>query len=231
MRRDFDGFGNGATEAPCRAREFGVDLLSDFCRHRRRRGDARAVCAHDFAAERLLLVGAFHHIDFAVQAKIGASHRKGRSPLSGSGFGRHAFQTLLLCVVGLGDRRVELVAAARVVAFELVVDLCRRSQLLFETVGAHEWRRAIHLVEVADFFGNGNPRVGIVELLPGQFRAKDRGELFERKRLVRPWMKQRRGLVLHVGANIVPCARNLVFREIDLVGNFFFAHSDLLNVS
>ena len=82
---------------------FGQDLPAHFGFHGRRRRYRRTVGAHHLPAERLLLVGAFHHVDLAVEAQIGTRHGKRRAPLTGSGFGGHAVKALFLCVIGLGD--------------------------------------------------------------------------------------------------------------------------------
>ncbi len=82
-------------------------LLQNFsanvCRVGRRRRDARAVGAHDLAAEGLLLIGAFDHVDPAVQTQVCARHGKRGAPLTGAGFRRDALEPLLLGVIRLGD--------------------------------------------------------------------------------------------------------------------------------
>ena len=80
-----------------------IDGPSNDSRHRRRRRYLRAIRAHDLAAERLLLVGAFHHIDLAIEPEERTRHRKRCAPLSRTGLGSDALQALRLCVVRLGD--------------------------------------------------------------------------------------------------------------------------------
>ena len=104
----------------------------------RRRCDGSAVGAHHFAAERLLLITDFDHVYFAVEVKIGAGHGKRRTPLACAGLGRDAFEALFLGVISLRYSGVELVAAAGVVAFELIVDVRRGLQLLLEAVSADQ---------------------------------------------------------------------------------------------
>ena len=102
--------------------------------------DRRAVDAHHLAAERLLFVGNLDHVDLAVEAEIGAGHRKRRAPLTCAGLGGHAHEALLLGIIGLGDGGIELVAAGGVVALKLIVDLSRSAELLFQVVGADQRR-------------------------------------------------------------------------------------------
>ncbi|MCH4013718.1 MAG: hypothetical protein LKE64_05260 [Solobacterium sp.] len=51
----------------------------------------------------------------------------GQIEAAGAGLGCDAFQTLFLGIAGLGNGTVELVGAGCVIAFRLVIDLCRRS--------------------------------------------------------------------------------------------------------
>ena len=103
---DLDGLADRAAERSGRVRVLLKNFPADVCRVGRRRRDARAVGAHDLAAEGLLLVGALDHEDLAVESQVSAGHRKRRAPLAGAGFGRNAGESLLLGVVCLGDGRV-----------------------------------------------------------------------------------------------------------------------------
>ena len=105
----FDGFGNRAAKAAAGAGELFEDLAADVRRVGRRCDDARTVSAHDFAAERLLLVAHFDHIDDEIEVEIGACHGKRRSPLACAGFGRDALEALFFGVISLRDGGVELV--------------------------------------------------------------------------------------------------------------------------
>ena len=127
-----------AAKTSGRSRMLREDLLSDFRRHGRGRCHGCSVRAHDLASERLLLVGDLDHIDLAVQLKISACHGERRSPLSGSGLCSHAAKALLFCVVSLRDRGIQLVRARCVVSLELIIDLCRRVELLLKAVRADE---------------------------------------------------------------------------------------------
>ena len=215
----FDGLADRAAERAGGAGVLGEDLAADVRRVRRRGRHVRAVGAHDLAAEGLLLVGALHHEDLAVEAEERAGHRERGAPLAGARLGRDALEALLLGVVGLGDRRVELVRAGGVVALELVVDVGGRAERLLEEVGAHERRRPVHLVEVGDLLRDREELRVVVELLLHQLLAEDVGQLPGRAGLARGGVQQRRGLVLHVRAEVVPRGRDVVFGQVGLVGD------------
>ena len=74
---------------------------SDLRFHRRRGRDGCAVCAHHFTTKWFLFVRAFNHIHLAIQVKVGARHRKGGSPLTGSCFCRYTLKPLFFCIIGL----------------------------------------------------------------------------------------------------------------------------------
>ena len=147
----------------------------------------------------------------AGEIEEGTRHGKGGAPLAGARLRRDAVEALLLRVVGLRDGGVELVAAGGVVAFELVVDFGRRIQFLFKEIGADQRRRAVHAVEVENRLRNRNIRRVVVELLLDEFITEDMAELFEGAGLVGGGIENRRGLGLHVRADIVPCLREFVF--------------------
>ena len=213
----FHGLGDRAAETARGAGELRKDAASGLGRFRRRRRDGRAVGAHDLAAERLLFVGALHHVDVAVEAEERAGHGERRAPLPRAGLGRDALQALLLRVVSLRDGGVQLVAAGRVVALELVVDLRGGLQRLFQKVRADQRRRTVHLVEVEHLVRNRDLRRIVVEFLLHQLIAEHVPELLRGHRLTRSGIQQRRGLGLHVGADVVPRLRQFVLGEIDLV--------------
>ena len=68
-------------------------------------------------------------------------------------------------------------AAAGVVALELVIDLRGRAELFLQTVGADKRSRAVHLIEIADLFRNLEVRRIVVQLLRHQLLAENAGEL------------------------------------------------------
>ena len=221
---DLDSLADRAAERAGRAGVLGEDAPADLRLRGRARRHGRAVGAHHLAAEGLLLIRALDHVDFAVETQIGAGHRQSRAPLAGAGLGRDAAQPLLLGVVRLRDGGVELVRAGGVVALKLVVDLRRGLQLLFQTVGAHKRRRAVHLIKVADLVRDGDLTVVVVELLTDQLVAEYGAQVVERHRRAGGGIAQRRGLDLHVRADVIPCARHFVFVEVDLVGDVFACH-------
>ena len=71
-------------------------------------------------------------------------------------------------VIGLGDGRIQLVAAGGVVAFEFVVDLGRCAQRFFQIVGPDQRRWAEHLVVFQDFVRNIDETVGRCRLPAGR---------------------------------------------------------------
>ena len=73
------------SEASGSSRMLCKNLSSNFCFHGRRWCYRCTVCAHDFTSERFLLIRAFYHIYFTVKVKVGTSHGKGSTPLTGSG--------------------------------------------------------------------------------------------------------------------------------------------------
>ena len=202
----------------------GEDLLADLGGHGRRGRHGSAVDPHDLAAEGLLLIGYLDHVDLAVQLEVCAGHREGGAPLASACLGRHAFEALLFGVVCLGDGGVQLVAAAGVVAFKLVVDLCRGTQLLLEAVGPDQGRGPVHLVEVEDLPGDRVLAGVVVQFLLHQVFAEDAGKLLGGHGLVRAGVEQGGGLVLHVGPQVVPVSGHLVFVQVDLVGDFVLGH-------
>ena len=111
-------------------------------------------------------------------------------------------------------------AAARVVALELVVDVRGGLQLLFEAVRADERRGAVHLVEILDLLRDRDIGVLIVQFLSDQLLAEDAAELFGGHGLMRAGIEKGSGLVLHVRPDVVPGGRDLVLGKIDLVGIF-----------
>ena len=195
------------------------DGLADVGLHGGRGGDGGAVGPHDLPAEGLLLVADLHHVDLAVQPQVGAGHGEGGAPLAGAGLGGDALEALLLGVVGLGDGAVQLVGAGGVVALKLVVDFGRGLELLFQAVGPDQGRGAVHLVEVPDLLGNGDIGGVVVQLLLDEFITEYGTQVVEAHGGSGAGIQQGRGLGLHIGPDVVPGFRHLVFGEIDFVGD------------
>ena len=168
-----------------------------------------------------LFVADLDHEDLAVQAQIGAGHGQCGAPLAGAGLGGDALETLELGIVGLGDGGVELMASGGVVAFEFVVDLGGGPQCLFQAVSPYQRGGTVHLVEVLDLLGDVDVRIIVVQLLLYQFLAEHRTQFLGRHGLQRARIEQRSRFVLHVRTDVVPLFRDLVFRQIDLVRDFF----------
>ena len=230
--RDFYRLGDRAAEGAGGAGVLSEDLAADLRRVRRRRRHGSAVGAHDFTAEGFLFVAYLDHVYLAVQVKIGAGHRERCAPLAGAGLGGHALETLFFGVIGLGNGGVELVASTGVVALELVIDVRRGLQLLLQAVRAHQRRRAVHLIEILDLFRDRDIGIFVVELLSDQFLTEHGAELLSRHGLKGSGVEKGSGLVLHISPDIVPCLGDLVFGEIDLVGNlliFFVCHGFFLS--
>ena len=115
-------------------------------------------------------------------------------------------------------------AAGGVVALEFIINFCRCAELFFEAVRAHERRRAVHLVEIADLLRNGDIRGVVVQLLLDQLVAEYRAQIVEAHGLAGAGVYQGRGLCFHVRADIVPILGHLRLRQIDLVRNIFGFH-------
>ncbi len=121
-------------------------------------------------------------------------------------------------------------AAAGVVALELVIDLRRRLKLLLQTVGADQRRRTVHLVKAANLLRDLKKRRAVIQLLPDQLLAEDARELLRLHGLKGAGIQERRRLLLHIGPQIIPCLRHLVFVQIDFVGDFFVFHRRYLHM-
>ena len=189
-----------------------------------RRGHIRAVGAHDLAAEGFLLIADLDHEHLQVEAEIRAGHGKRRAPLTGAGLRGHALEPLLLRVIRLRDGGVQLMAAARVVALEFVVDLRGGSERLLEAVGAHQRSRTVHLVEIADLLRDLDERGGIVKLLLNELLAEDAAHLLRSQGLAGPGIEQGGGLDLHIRTDVVPGLGDLFFRQINFVRDLVLVH-------
>ena len=229
---DFHCLGDRATEGTGGAGMLREDLAADCCFHGRRRRDGCAVGAHDFTAERLLLIGDLDHVDLAVQAQVRACHGKCGAPLAGAGLGGDAFEALLLCVVCLRDRRIQLVGSAGVVSLELVVDLCRGVELFLKAVRADQRRRTVHLVEIQDIVRDRDVGRVVVQFLLDQLIAENACQFLCLHGFVGARVEKGRRLVLHVGTDIVPCFRHLGFFKVDFIWDLIdiFAHDVFLSV-
>ena len=201
-------------------------LRQDFSSHlrefRRRGRHFRTIGTHHLPAERLLLIGHLYHINLTVQAKIGTGHGKSRAPLPCSRLRGNALQPLLLGIEGLGYGRIELMAAAGVVSFKLVINFRRRLQLFFQTICPYQRGRTVHLIELPDLLRDIDVGIRIVQLLLYQLIAKYPPQLLKRHGLQRTGIQQGSGLILHIGPHIIPLLRHLILFQIDFVRDFLF---------
>ena len=223
------GLGDGAAQAACGARVLCQDLSAHLRGVAGGGGDGGSVSSHNLSAEGFLLIGDFYHVDQAVQAQVGAGHGQGGAPLSRAGFCGDAFQSLLLGIVGLGDGGVELMASAGVVSLKFIVDLRRGLKLLLQAVGPHQGGRPVHFIEIADILRNGDISGGVVQFLRRQLVTEDCLEFFGCHGLQSLGVEQGGRFIFHVCTEIVPRSGNLIFAQIDLVGDFcFVAHAYLI---
>ena len=118
-----------------------------------------------------MLIGNLYHEHLTVQTEVRAGHGQGGAPLPRAGFRGNAFQTLFFGIVGLGNGGVQLVAAAGVVAFKLVIDFGGRLQVLFQIVRPYQRRRPEGLILIMYFMGNVDICRCIVQFLLRQFLA------------------------------------------------------------
>ncbi len=167
---------------------------------------------HHALAVRLLGAGDLDHVDGAFQAEHGTGERQRAPPLTGAGLGRQAADTGLLVVVGLRNRGVRLVRPGRGNPFVFVIDLGRRAERLFQTVGTEQRRRPPQLVNFTDFVGDIDPALRRHLLLDQ--RHRENGQHFVRgDRLHGPRADHRRQRAGHIGNDVVPLTRDLVFRQ------------------
>ena len=117
---------------------FGEHLAADLGGIGRRGRHVRIERLHDVAAERLLLVGALHHEHVQIEPEMRRRLGERRAPLARTRLGGDAVEILGLRVISLGDGRVQLVRAGRVVAFELVVDLGGRARAFSRLYARHK---------------------------------------------------------------------------------------------
>ncbi len=217
--RLLDGFRNSAAETAGRIRILRKDGAADARRIARACHHIRAKGLHDGLAVRLLVVRALHHENVQVQAKVRACLRERRAPLACARLGRQARQALLLRVVRLRDGGVQLVAAGGVAAFKFIIDMRRGVQVLLKIIRTAQRRGTVSLVQVEHRLRNIEIARRAVRLLLCELLAEDGVELFGLDGLERCRVEKRIGLLLHVGAQVVPLLRHLVLGENQSVGN------------
>ena len=62
-------------------------------------------------------------------------------------------------------------------ALEFIIDLCRGAELFLEAIRAHQRRRAVHLVEIADLLRDGDIRRVVVQLLLDQLVTENGAQI------------------------------------------------------
>ena len=209
--RTFYRFRNRAAQRASRTGMLRKNAAAHLSRVGRRRNYGGAESADHLAAERLLLVGTFDHEDLAVKAEIAASHRKRSAPLPGTGLRGYALEALLFSVICLRYGRIELVRAGGVVAFELIENLRRCAERLFEEGGVDQRGRTVHFVEIENLLRDIYELCCVVEFLLYKFLTENRGEVLLPERLEGSGIEQSCGLLFHVSAQIVPFAGHLLF--------------------
>ena len=203
-------------------------LLADLGRHGRRGRDVGVERLHDVASKRLLLVRALHHEHVEIQSEVGGRLGERRAPLTRARLGGDAVEILRFRVVRLGDGRVQLVGAAGVVALELVVDLRRCAECLLQVVGAAQRRRAVDAIHLEHRLGDVEVRRVVVQLLAHELVAEHGSQILRRCDLP---VRQPDGLrfLRHVGPQVVPLRRNLVFTQVQTMRRLF-GHGRFLSV-
>ena len=91
-----------------------------------------------------------------------------------------------------------------VVALELIVDLGRCAQLLFQAVCPDQRRRPIHLIEITDLLGDLDIRIGVVKFLLGKLPAEDLRKRVLGNGLTGLTVQKRRRLVHHIRPEVIP---------------------------
>lgn len=139
-----------------------------------------------------------------------------RAPLASTGLGRDVRDALGIGIVGLGKGGVQLVRAGRVVSLELVIDLRRGVERALEVVGTTERARPVDLVHLHDRSGNLEVARRVIEFLAAELVCKDWLDIVDRRDLA---IRQphRLGRFWHIGTQVVPGGRNLVFLQMNAV--------------
>ena len=212
--RLFHRLGDGQAERALIVRVLGQRIAPGI-RHVARAGkNFRTPGLHHRAAERLLVVADLDHVNAYGDAEHLAGKRQRTAPLASAGFRCQPHDAGLLVVESLRHRRVRLVRTRGRHRFILVEDFCRRTERLLQPMGAIERRWPPQAIGFTHFLGNGDPALGRHFLLQDGAR-KDRQQRLRRHRLAVRTQRWRRGIG-HVGDNVVPVRRNVVFFEQDL---------------
>ena len=178
----------------------------------------------------LLVVARSHLPDLALQAEQRARKRQGRSPLAGPGLRRQLPDPGLGVVVGLGYRRVGLVAAGGADPLVLVVDPRRRIERPLQAVRPEQRARPPLAVDVEDRSGDVDEPVRR-DLLEDEVHREQRGEVVGARRLQGARMQGGRWRARQVGHEVVPGRRHLRFVEDEFVLPNRLIHGTVLPAS
>ena len=107
-------------------------------------------------------------------------------------------------------------------ALVLEIDVCRRAESLFQTVGANQRRGAIVFIHVSYGFGDMDPRIHLIHLLTCQFFGKDGEQVFCAQRLLSCRVEGRKRLVNHISLDVVPLGRDFLLSQEE---SFLLAHN------
>ena len=181
----------------------------------RRAVHGRAPRLHHRAPVGLLVVARADHPDLALEPEQRARERERRPPLARAGLGRELLDPGLGVLVGLRDRRVDLVRAGRGDALVLVEDARGGVERLLEPVRAVQRRRAPQAVGVAN--GVGDRDLGLHrDLLADQAHREDRRQVVGPGGLARARAQRRQRRPREVGQEVDPVGRDRVLAQQEL---------------
>lgn len=135
-----------------------------------------AVCLDEEPAVRLRIVRRAHLPHLEVDVEFGTREREGRAPLAGTRLRRQLRDAVDGVVVGLRDRRVDLVATDWAHTFVFHVDAGGCGECLLERSGADQRGRTVSSVHLADRLGDLDVRLGR-KLLLDQAGGEQRSEV------------------------------------------------------
>ena len=214
--RHLNGLRNGEPEA---SRAVGIAGEGGASRLGDRRGRSHTLGppgVHHQTAIGFLVVADADHEDLEVDSEVLRSEGDRGAPLSGSGFGGQVFDALFVVVVGLRHGGIGLVGSDRRDAFVLEVDLRGGVEGLFEPRGTHQRSRTPYFVDLLHLFGNIDEAFG-GHLLVDEFLGEDRRHLLLGDGLFGLGMQWREGFRGHIGHDVVPLCRHLVFGEAEFL--------------
>ena len=175
---------------------------------------------HQRPAVGFLFITQLDHVHGQFQPEYIGRVCQGSTPLSGPGLGSNIRKSLLLAVIGLGQSRVELMRPYRADTLVLEIDMRRCIQGLLQTICPHQRRRPVETVLVPHCFGNLNPPVHRIQLLPGSFFRKYPAEVLQCKRLTGNGVQSGPGLLRHICHDVVPSARDIALFEDESFSGF-----------